>query len=112
MDLTYLLKALLRNKWIILLSAVMGAAAGVAFTFVQKKAYVSNAQYSTGLTQTQKVSLSLTEILDVNQIDSRFSNIIETFKSQNVLGMLAGYELLLHDLESLGPSGTDQQTKE
>ena len=105
MDLTYLYKALMRKKWIIILSVLMGAIAGIAFTVVQKKAYVSTAQYSTGLTQTQKVSLSLTEIMDINQIDSKFSNIVETFKSPNVLGMLA-YEVLLHDLESQRPFRT------
>jgi polysaccharide biosynthesis transport protein len=105
MDLNYLYKALMRKKWLIILSVFMGAAAGIAFTFVQKKSYLSTAQYSTGLTQTQKVSLSLTEIMDINQIDSKFSNIIETFKSPNVLGMLS-YETLLHDLESQRPFRT------
>jgi succinoglycan biosynthesis transport protein ExoP len=113
MDLTYLFRALLRKKWIIILSAFLGAGIGVVFTMFQKKSYVSNAQYTTGFSQTQKVSLSLTEILDVNQVDSRVTNIIETFHSPTVLGMLA-YDLLLHDLESSHPFRmlTAKQTKD
>ncbi len=102
MDLTYLFKALLRKKWIIIFSALLGASAGIVFSFFQKRSYVSMAQYTTGFSQTQKVSLSLTEILDVNQVDSRFNNVIETFHSPVVLGMMA-YDLLLHDLESPRP---------
>ena len=102
MDLTYLYKALLRNKWIILFSAFFGALAGLAFTFTQKKTYLSNAQYSTGLTQTQKISLNHSEGNDYMQIESKFNNILTIFKSQNVMGMLS-YEVLLHDLESTRP---------
>ena len=102
MDLNYLLKALIRRKWIILFAMVIGFAAGLVFTIFQKKTFVSGAQYSTGITQTQKVSLQLNEIFDVNQIDIRFNNVIETFQSETVLGMLS-YELLLHDLESTHP---------
>ena len=106
MDLTYLFRALLRKKWIIIMSAFLGAGIGVVFTIFQKKSYVSNAQYTTGFSQTEKkVSLSLTEILDVNQVDSRVTTIIETFHSPTVLGMLA-YDLLLHDLESSHPFRT------
>jgi len=102
MDLTYLFRALLRKKWIIIFSALLGASLGVVFTLFQKKSYVSYAQYTTGFSQTQKVSLALTEILDVNQVDSRFNNVIETFHSATVLGMMS-YDLMLHDLESPRP---------
>jgi Mrp family chromosome partitioning ATPase/uncharacterized protein involved in exopolysaccharide biosynthesis len=107
MDLVYLLRALLRKKWIIILSTIFGIAAGILFTMFQKKSYLSLAQYTTGFSQTQKVSVntSLNEILDVNQVDSRFNNILETFRSPAVLGMLS-YDLLLHDLESTNPFRT------
>jgi succinoglycan biosynthesis transport protein ExoP len=105
MDLTYLFRALLRKKWIIILSALLGAGIGVVFTMFQNKSYVASAQYTTGFSQTQKVSLSLTEILDVNQVDSRVTNIIQTFHSPTVLGMLA-YDLLDHDLETSHPFRT------
>jgi len=105
MDLVYLFRVLLRKKWLIILSAIVGAICGVVFTMFQKKSYISLAQYTTGFTQTQKVSLSLNEVLDVNQVDSRFGNVIETFQSPMVLGMMS-YDLLLHDLEATNPFRT------
>ena len=102
MDFNYLLNALLRRKWIIMSSTFIAFAAALAFTFFMKKTYVSDAQYSTGLTQNSKVSLQTSEVFDINQIDLRFNNVIETFQSPIVLGMLS-YELLLHDIESPHP---------
>ena len=102
MDFNYLLNALLRRKWIIIFSTIIGFAAALTFTFFMKKTYVSDAQYSTGLTQNSKVSLQTSEVFDINQIDLRFNNVIETFQSPTVLGMLS-YELLLHDIESPYP---------
>ncbi|HEX4850792.1 MAG TPA: Wzz/FepE/Etk N-terminal domain-containing protein, partial [Puia sp.] len=105
MDLIYLVKVLIRRKWTILFCTILGIAGGLTFRFFMRKQYVSNAQYSTGFSQTQKVSLQLNEIFDVNQIDFRLNNVIETFKSPVVLGMVA-YDLLLHDLESTHPFRT------
>ncbi|PWT75994.1 MAG: hypothetical protein C5B59_07575 [Bacteroidetes bacterium] len=105
MDLIYLVKVLVRRKWTILFCTILGIAGGLTFRFFMRKEYVSNAQYSTGFSQTQKVSLQLNEIFDVNQIDFRLNNVIETFKSPVVLGMVA-YDLLLHDLESTHPFRT------
>lgn len=105
MDLIYLIKVLVRRKWTILFCTILGIAGGLTFRFFMRKQYVSNAQYSTGFSQTQKVSLQLNEIFDVNQIDFRLNNVIETFKSPVVLGMVA-YDLLLHDLESTHPFRT------
>src|SRR5882672_10752638 len=102
MDLIYLVKVLVRRKWTIIFCLILGIAGGILFTFLTPKRYLSNAQYSTGFSQTQKVSLQLTEIFDVNQIDFQFNNVIETFKSPIVLGMTS-YDLLLHDLESSHP---------
>jgi polysaccharide biosynthesis transport protein len=102
MDFNYLLNALLRRKWIILFSTIIAVAAALTFTFFMKKTYVSDAQYSTGLTQTSKVALQTSEVFDINQIDLRFNNVIETFQSPTVLGMLS-YELLLHDIENNHP---------
>ncbi len=102
MDFNYLLKALLGRKWLIITTTFIGFAAGLVFTFFMKKSYVSEAQYSTGLTQTSKVALNTSEVFDINQIDLRFNNVIETFQSPTVLGMLS-YELLLHDIENSHP---------
>ena len=113
MDLIYLVKVLIRRKWTIIFCLILGIAGGLLFGFFAPKKYLSNAQYSTGFAQTQKVSLQLTEIFDVNQIDFRFNNVIETFKSPIVLAMMS-YDLLLHDLESAHPFTilTEKQKKD
>lgn len=113
MDLIYLVKVLVRRKWTIIFCLILGIAGGLLFSFFAPKRYLSNAQYSTGFSQTQKVSLQLTEIFDVNQIDFRFNNVIETFKSPIVLAMMS-YDLLLHDLESSHPFTvlTEKQKKD
>ena len=102
MDLLYLLYSLLRKKWIIVGCTLLGLAAGFAFTFLKKKQYVAFAQYSTGFTMEKKVKLTENDNLNFYEIDLRFNNVIETFKSAKVLGMLY-YKLMLHDLEEKAP---------
>ncbi len=112
MDLMYLLHSLLRKKWIIFFCCVLGLAAGFAFTLVQPKTYESVSQYSTGFTMEKKVSLTGEEAINLFEIDLRFNNVIETFKSPKVMGMLS-YKLMLHDLEEAKPFRklTDEQKK-
>jgi polysaccharide biosynthesis transport protein len=105
MDIIYLFKVLVRRKWTIIFCFLLGIAGGFFFRFSAPRQYVSTAQYSTGFSQTQKVSLQLNEMVDISQIDFRFNNVIETFKSPVVLGMVA-YDLLMHDLESGHPFRT------
>jgi len=102
MDIIYLFKVLVRRKWTILFCLLLGIGGGLVFRLLIPREYSSTAQYSTGFSQTQKVSLQLTEIFDVSQIDFRFNNVIETFKSPIVLAMMS-YDLLLHDLDSEHP---------
>jgi succinoglycan biosynthesis transport protein ExoP len=102
MDLMYLLHSLLRKKWIIIFCSVLGLAAGFAFTMVQPKLYESVSQYSTGFTMEKKVSIAKDESINIYEIDLRFNNVIETFKSPKVMGMLS-YKLMLHDLEDSKP---------
>lgn len=102
MDLMYLLHALLRRKWIIIFCTVLGLVAGFVFTLFRQKSYLSFAQYSTGFTMEQKVSIKEEASFNIYEIDLRFNNVIETFKSPKVLGMLS-YKLLLHDLEDRNP---------
>jgi succinoglycan biosynthesis transport protein ExoP len=102
MDIIYLFKVLVRRKWTILFCLLLGLVAGILFRIIIPREYISTAQYSTGFSQTQKVSLQLTEIFDVNQIDFRINNVIETFKSPIVLAMVS-YDLMLHDLDSQHP---------
>jgi polysaccharide biosynthesis transport protein len=102
MDIIYLFKVLVRRKWTILFCLLLGLIGGILFRIIIPREYISTAQYSTGFSQTQKVSLQLTEIFDVNQIDFRINNVIETFKSPIVLAMVS-YDLMLHDLDSPHP---------
>ncbi|MGB8194873.1 MAG: Wzz/FepE/Etk N-terminal domain-containing protein [Chitinophagaceae bacterium] len=102
MDLLYLFHSLMRKKWIIIFATIVGVAAGVAFAMTIKKTYTSLAQYSTGFTMGQKVKIKSEEALNIFEIDFQFRNVIETFRSPSVLGMV-GYNLLLHDLESPTP---------
>lgn len=105
MDLMYLFNSLMRKKWIIIFSTIVGLAAGVAFAMTIKKTYTSLAQYSTGFTMGQKVKIKSEESLNIFEIDFQFRNVIETFKSPTVLGMV-GYNLLLHDLDAPTPFRT------
>jgi succinoglycan biosynthesis transport protein ExoP len=113
MDVIYLFKALLRRRWTILFCLGLGLLAGLIIRISVPREYLSTAQYSTGFAQTQKVSLQLTEIYDLNQIDARINNVIETFKSPIVLSMVS-YDLMLHDLDSDRPfrNLTDKQKED
>lgn len=105
MDLMYLLYSLFRKKWIILSCTALGLVAGFIFTLFMPKYYVSLAQYSTGFTIQQKVKITQDESFNVYEIDIRFNNVTETFRSPKVMGMLS-YKLLLHDLEDRHPFRT------
>lgn len=102
MDLMYLWHSLLRKKWIIAFCTLIGLLAGFAFTLTLKKSYLSFAQYSTGFTMEQKVRIKDDASFNIYEIDLRFNNVIETFRSPKVMGMLS-YKLLLHDLEDANP---------
>lgn len=102
MDLMYLWHSLLRKKWVIAFCTFIGLLAGFAFTLTQKKSYLSVSQYSTGFTMAQKVSIKDDGNLNIFEIDLRFNNVFETFRSPKVMGMLS-YKLLLHDLEDAHP---------
>ncbi len=102
MDLIFFLKALLRKKWVIVICTLAGFSAALLFTFTKKKLYLSAAQYSTGFTMKQQVKISSDEGLNFFEIDQRFKNVIETFKSPVVICMVS-YDLMLHDLTSGRP---------
>lgn len=99
MDLLYFLKVLFRKKWIIIFFTFLAVAAAFVFLLFKKPLYESKAQYSTGFT-IEKVKLSEgSSIADLYAADTKFDNVIETFKSPRVIGMIS-YKLLLHDLEN------------
>jgi polysaccharide biosynthesis transport protein len=105
MDIIYLFKVLVRRRWTILFCLALGLLGGIIYKLFIPREYMSTAEYSTGFAQTQKVSLQSTEIFDINQIDPRINNVIETFKSPIVLSMVS-YDLMLHDLDSQHPFRT------
>jgi uncharacterized protein involved in exopolysaccharide biosynthesis/Mrp family chromosome partitioning ATPase len=105
MDLVFLLHALLKKKWVILICTIAGILAGLIFVFSKDQYYLSVAQYSTGFTMKQQVKIKDDVGYSFAEADQRFKNVIETFKSPVVVGMLS-YELMLHDLEQKRPFRT------
>ncbi len=102
MDFMFFLNALLRKKWVIIVCVIAGIGAGLLFTFTKKNVYLSAATYSTGFTMKQQVKMSADEGFNFIEIDQRFKNVIETFKSPVVISMIS-YGLMLHDLEDKKP---------
>jgi Mrp family chromosome partitioning ATPase/uncharacterized protein involved in exopolysaccharide biosynthesis len=105
MDLMFFINALLRKKWVIIICTIAGLCASLLFTFTKKNMYLSAATYSTGFTMKQQVKLNGDEGLNIFEIDQRFKNVIETFKSPVVICMLS-YDLMLHDLTEKMPYTT------
>ncbi|WP_341836312.1 Wzz/FepE/Etk N-terminal domain-containing protein [Chitinophaga pollutisoli] len=100
MDLIYLLKALLRRKWLIMICTLLAIVGAFVLTLNQEKLYKSVAQIATGFTSNDQVKLK-DESFNIYEIDSKFGNVIEALKSPRVLGM-TGYNMLLHDLQNPG----------
>ena len=105
MDFMFFINALLRKKWVIVICTVAGVGAALLFTFTKKNMYMSAATYSTGFTMKQQVKMTTDEGLNIFEIDQRFKNVIETFKSPVVICMLS-YDLMLHDLDAKMPFTT------
>jgi polysaccharide biosynthesis transport protein len=102
MDFMFFINALLRKKWVIVICTLAGIGAALLFTFTKKNMYLSAATYSTGFTMKQQVKMTTDEGLNIFEIDQRFKNVIETFKSPVVICMLS-YDLMLHDLDAKQP---------
>lgn len=105
MDLMFFINALLRKKWVIIICTIAGLCASLLFTFTKKNMYLSAATYSTGFTMKQQVKLTSDDGLNIFEIDQRFKNVIETFKSPVVICMVS-YDLMLHDLNEKMPYTT------
>ncbi|HWK04089.1 MAG TPA: Wzz/FepE/Etk N-terminal domain-containing protein [Puia sp.] len=97
MELTFLFRALMRRKWIILLSVIVAFAAAYLLTRNVKNEYKSSAQLSTGFTVSQDLKLS-NENFNIPQIEVKFNNAIENITSSQVMNMVS-YRLLLHDFQ-------------
>ena len=102
MDLMFFINALLRKKWVIIICTIAGLCAALLFTFTKKNMYLSAATYSTGFTMKQQVKMTSDEGINIFEIDQRFKNVIETFKTPVVICMLS-YDLMLHDLTEKKP---------
>lgn len=96
MELVYLYRILLRNKWTILKASLATLAIGFLFTFTIKEKYKSQSQISTGFTLSQEIILS-DNIFDQSQINVKFNNIIENMTSPKVLNLLV-YRMVLNEL--------------
>jgi succinoglycan biosynthesis transport protein ExoP len=102
MELVYLYRIVLRNKWTILKASLATLVIGFLFTFTIKEKYKSQSQISTGFTLSQEIILS-DNIFDQSQINVKFENVIENMTSPKVLNLLI-YQLALKDLQSTEPS--------
>jgi uncharacterized protein involved in exopolysaccharide biosynthesis/Mrp family chromosome partitioning ATPase len=101
MDIIYFIKALLKQKWWIILSTFIAIVAAFAFTLGRPRMYASVTQIATGFTINDQVKLR-DENVNVFEADVKFDNAIENITSPVVIGMLS-YDLLIHDLTSDKP---------
>jgi polysaccharide biosynthesis transport protein len=102
MELKFIINALFRKKWVIIACTTAAIIAALIFVLTKQKLYLSAAQYSTGFTMKQAVKIREDEGFNFFEIDQRFKNVIQTFKSPVVIGMLS-YDLMLHDLQEKRP---------
>ncbi|WP_224997447.1 Wzz/FepE/Etk N-terminal domain-containing protein [Cesiribacter sp. SM1] len=98
MDLVHIFRILLKRLW--LLITVPLITAGIAYMLLRdtEDYYSSTTQVATGITIREKVQLN-EERFSPWEADLKFNNLIQTFKSPVVVGLLS-YRLILHDLES------------
>lgn len=101
MDIAYYIKILTKRKLFILSVTLFCILFAFIFSLFTKDAYKSQAQISTGYTQSQEITMS-DNIFDQGQIDVKFNNVIENFSSPKVISILS-YKLILHDLTSGSP---------
>jgi succinoglycan biosynthesis transport protein ExoP len=101
MDFTYLIRVLMKRKWIIVGSAILAAVVAWSLTRHEPKGYRSSTRISTGyaIPDEIKINESSTNMFDA---EVRFNNAINTWMSAPVISLLS-YELILHDLTSPEP---------
>ena len=101
MDFLYLLRILLKRKWLIIGTGVLAAAIAYVLTMGQPKKYRSFSQFSTGFTVNDEVKIN-PENVDIYAADVKFNNVIVTVTSPSVVSLL-GYSLMIHDMEDPNP---------
>ncbi len=97
MDFVYLLRVLLKRKWIILGSAFLAAVIAWFFTKDEPQEFRSTSQISTGFTTNDVIKVG--EQNNFFEADTKFDNAIVTFRSPTVMSLLS-YSVILHDLEN------------
>jgi Mrp family chromosome partitioning ATPase/uncharacterized protein involved in exopolysaccharide biosynthesis len=101
MDFLYLLRVLLKKKWLILGVALLASSVAWFLTMNQPKKYYSFMQFSTGFTVNDEVKVN-NENVDIYAADVKFNNVFVTVTSPSVISLLS-YQLILHDLQSQNP---------
>ena len=101
MDFAYLVKVLLKRKWIIITSAILASVVAWTLTRNEPKAYRSSSRFSTGFAVPDDIKVNSGEYSSFDN-DVRFNNAINTWESPSVVSQLS-YELILHDLSSPNP---------
>jgi succinoglycan biosynthesis transport protein ExoP len=98
MDIAYLLRVLLKRKWIIIGSAFLASVVAYILTRNEPKSYLSSTRVSTGFATPDVIGSNYNPY----DVDVKFSNAINTWSSPAVVSLLS-YELILHDLNSENP---------
>jgi succinoglycan biosynthesis transport protein ExoP len=101
MDFLYLLRILLKRKWLIVGSGLLAAAIAWALTMSQPKMFRSFSRFSTGYAIAEEVQIGKDNV-DIYTADVKFNNIIVTVTSPSVVSLLS-YNLMIHDLEDPDP---------
>ena len=102
MDFIYLLRVLLKRKWIIIASGLIAAALAFFLTQNQKKQYRSTSQISTGFTNSQRRMVGEENGIDYFEAENNFNNALVSLTSTPVLSLVS-YNLMLNDLNSPTP---------
>lgn len=100
MDFLYLIRVLLKRKWIIIGSALLASLIAWYFTRNEPKYYRSSTRISTGFAVADEVKVN--DNFSIFEADVKFNNAINTLNSPTVLSLLS-YKLILHDLDSAEP---------
>lgn len=88
MDIIYLLNALWRKKWIIILIPLISMVAAYFFTINLKPTYRANSQLATGFTTNEGVNIT-DEKFNLRGVDLKFSNLLATMESGTLFNMVS-----------------------
>jgi len=97
MDLQFLVKILLRRKWLILASVLIPAIATFLLVSKQDKSYKSDAIVTTGIIGAGLNPEAKRSYVQDNLLTINFNQQIETMQSKGMLRLLT-YQMLIHDL--------------